>query len=329
MSMPQHSTPDPGPALAPTVHEFTASGPIDATLRNLRGDVVLRAEDGDAVRVELRPLDQAGRDLVERMRIDFDGARLTVDAPSDEPRRVSELFTSGARSDGSWTDQLLDGLRGALQDFGSLRGQLDLIVVVPTGSRVVLHDGAGDLAVSGQLGRLEARTGAGDIALECGAAQETRLNTGSGDIAAGPTPGDLTATTGAGDIAVGPAEGAVTATTGTGDVILAPVAGPVSVTTGAGDVDLAQTSGEVSVTTSVGDIEVRRAASGRITARSGVGDVTVRVVPGTATRVELATGLGDRDVALDPADGAGAAERTLEIEAKTGKGDLKVLRADS
>ncbi|APX33768.1 hypothetical protein BH708_14805 [Brachybacterium sp. P6-10-X1] len=58
------------------------------------------------------------------------------------------------------------------------------------------------------------------------------------------------------------------------------------------------------------------------------GDVTIRVAQGTTAHLELATGFGDRDVQLTPVDSAGAAERTLEIEAKTGKGDLRVLRAD-
>jgi hypothetical protein len=52
------------------------------------------------------------------------------------------------------------------------------------------------------------------------------------------------------------------------------------------------------------------------------------VLPGTAARVDLATGLGDRDVRLTPADGAGEAERTLVIEGRTAKGDLRVLRAE-
>ncbi|MGP9538190.1 DUF4097 family beta strand repeat-containing protein [Brachybacterium sp. AOP43-C2-M15] len=298
----------------PTVHEFTAAGPIDANIQNLRGSVTLRAEQGTAVRVELRPHGAAGRELVERMRIRFDGDRLTVDAPAEEAQRfggsLSDLFSGSSRG-GSWSDRLAEGVRSALRGAEGLVGEIDLVVVVPAGSRVVLHDGAGDVTVRGALARLEARTGTGSLSLERGAEEVSRLTTGTGDIAVGPAPG------------------AITATTGTGDILLGPAATTVAATTGTGRIDLARTGDAVSATTGAGDILIRRADSGTVRARSGLGDVTIRVAPGTAAHLDLATGFGDRDVRLTPADGAGGAERTLEIEARSGKGDLHVLRAES
>lgn len=307
----------PAPS-APTVHEFTAAGPIDVNIQHLRGDVALRAEHGTAVRVELSPHGAAGRELVERMRIRFEGERLTVDAPLEEAQRfgggLGDLFgrrdREGSGGWSEWSDRLADGVRAALRGAEGLAGEIDLVVVVPAGSRVVLHDGAGEVDVRGALARIEARTGAGDLRLERGAEEGSRLTTGTGDITVGPAPGTLGATTGTGDILVGPAAGAVTATTGTGRI------------------DLARTDAEVSATTGVGDIEIRRAVSGRVKARSGLGDVTLRVEPGTAVHLDLATGLGDRDVRLTPADGADGARRTLEVEARSGKGDLRVLRAE-
>jgi hypothetical protein len=262
------------------------------------------------------------------MRVRFEQERLTVDAPAEEAQHLGDLVMGLGRGSGSWGDRISRGLRTAVRSVGGLTGELDLVVVVPARSRVVVHDGSGAIAVAGALARIEARAGAGDVVLERGAEEESRLATGAGDIVVGPAAGDVHATTGSGDVTLAPVDGSAAVTTGTGDVVLAPVGGRIAVTTGTGDVDLAELGGEAAITTGVGDIQVRRARSGHLHARSGLGSVTVRVLPGTAARVDLATGLGDRDVRLTPADGAGEAERTLVIEGRTAKGDLRVLRAE-
>jgi hypothetical protein len=314
---------------APIVHEFIADGPVDADLRTLRGDVVLRAEPGTALRVELRPADRAGRELAERMRVTFDQQRLVVDHPEDEAQDLGDLLESITSGEGTWGERLSRGLRAAARGASGRTGQLDLVVVLPARSRVALRAGSGDVAVAGALARLEIVAGAGDLTVERGADESVRVESGAGDISVGPTSGDLRAKSGSGDLRLGPVGGAAKATTGAGDIALGPVGGQIAATTGSGDVDLAELSGEATITTGTGDITVRLARSGHLRARTGVGDVIVHVAPGTATRVDLATGIGERDVRLSPADGAGDAERTLVVEGRTAKGDLRVLRAEA
>lgn len=285
--------------VAPIVHEFTATGPVDATLQNLRGPMVVRTERGPAVRVELTPRGEAGRELVAEMEVRFEDDRLYIDAPSQGAQvfggSVADLLRGlgDSASGTSWTERLSAGLRSARRGAEGLAGALEVTVLLPEGSRAVLHDGVGDVRVHGALAEIEVRTGVGDITLQRGGAESTRL------------------------------------TTGTGDIVVGPSAGSLSATTGTGDVRLERSEGRASVTTGVGDVSVRSAVSGRLAVRTGLGDVTLRVTPGTATHLDLATGLGDRDVRLTPTDGAGPAERTLEIEARAGKGDLRVLRAES
>lgn len=323
MTMPQPPTPVPPPApesprtSGPGTYEFTAAGPIDLGVQNLNGAITLRAERGTAVRVELTAHGRAGRELAERTTVAFEHDRLDVDVPADEFRQVGgdlgDVFRSFSRGgDGApLSDRLAEGVRSLVRGAEGFGGELDITVVVPTGSRAALAHGTGEITVDGELRTLDARLGTGSLSVAKGAEERSRLSTGTGDIHLGPAPGD------------------VVARTGTGDVRLGRAAGFASVTTGTGEVDIQELTGEASVTTGVGDIAVQRAVSGRFTARSGLGDVAIHVAPGTAVRLELATGFGDRDVQLDPADGAGAAERTLEIEARTGKGDLRVLRADA
>lgn len=266
--------------IAPTTRTFSSSTPIDVSVQNLRGDISLRAEPGDQIRVELAPHGQAGQELVARMEVRFEGGRLTVNAPAEEAQhvggRLGDLLRGmggGEGSGGSWTDRFASSMRSTWRSVEGLAGTLDVTVVVPEGSRAVLHDGAGDLRVSGELARVEARTGAGDVRVS-------------------NTPADL------------------------------------SVTTGSGDITIEELRGDARLTSGVGDVTVSRALEGALRIRSGTGDVTVRVAEGTATKVDLATGRGDRDVRLSPTSGAGAAERVLEIHARSGVGDVRVLRAE-
>jgi len=283
---------------SPSVHEFTAEGPIDLDLQNLRGGVTVRAEHGTAVTITLTPRDTAARKLIDQVPVRFMNDRLIVDVPATQEAHLSTGLGDLLRSFGtgeagaSWSDRLADGVRHLARGAEGLVGELDIDVVVPAGSRATVSTGAGAVRASGTLARLGLKTGAGDLHLERGADRSTRLTTGVGDI-----------------------------------VVEGPSTADMSVHTGAGDVTLQRTDGEVEVFTGLGDITVTCARSGHLSTRSGMGDIEVRVPSGTATRLELATGLGDRDVQLTPTDGAGAAERTLEVDAKTSKGDLRILRA--
>lgn len=287
-----------GHAAGPTVHEFTADGPIDLTIQNLRGDVTVRAEPTTSIRVTLTPRGRAAEELVERMSVRFTGARLTVDPPADEAGYISTGFGDFFRAFGtgegrtSWADRLADGMRSLVRGAEGLAGELAIEVVVPTDSRAVVSTGIGDVRVAGALARLEVKSGTGDLRIERGAAESTRLTTGTGDIE-----------------------------------VSGPATGTLSTHTGTGDITLDQTDGEAEAVTGVGDITVARARSGQLSMRTGLGDIEVRIAPGTATRLDLATGFGERDVRLTPADGADGAERTLEVEAKSSKGDLRILRA--
>lgn len=293
---PPTGSPDPEPTPDPIRHEFIAAGPIDANIQNLRGTITVRAEHGTRVGVELIPRGEAGAQLATRMRVRFDAERLTVDAPADEAHRVGvglgDLFSVRGRG-GSlpFTDRLAESFRSAVRGVEGLLGGLEIRVVLPAGSRVVVSDGVGDLEITGSLARLEARTGTGDLHVRNAAEESTRLTTGTGDVTLGEATGQVHATTGTGDLRLDRLEGTATLSAG------------------------------------VGGVTVREARSGSLTARSGLGDVELRVAAGTAVHLDLATGLGEQDVRLTPADGAGAAERTLEVHARSGKGDLRVLRA--
>lgn len=299
---------------APIIHEFTASGPIAADISSQRANITLRAEPGTAVRIELRPLDEAGRELAEQIVPRFDRGRLVLEDPKDETGEISGIFSDFARDLGrdfgrdfgrdgaggaehgdrsSWADRLASGMRAIRRTTAHCTGALEILVIVPEGSSADLRGNLGGVAVSGALSRIDARVGAGSLRLERSAEDLTRLTVGPGAIVVGTAVGAL------------------------------------EVTSGSGDLSFEEISGKVSITSGTGAISVRRALAGAMTVRSGSGAVTVGVAPGTAAHLDLATGSGRREVDLSPAAGAGDAERTFSLQVRTGRGDLRVLRADA
>lgn len=283
-SSPSSPAQDPAPA-APLVHSFSADGPIDMNVQHLRGNVSVRAEHGHAVRVELRPRGEAGRELAARMRIDFSGGHLRVDAPADEAGNLSATFGdlfrssggSGAAEEpaapgGSFTDRLGAALRTLARTAGGIGSGLDIDIVVPVDSRAVVSVGVGDIRLHGSFGRADLKSATGDVELS-DADGTAQLVTGTGSVTIGALRGQATATTGTGSVRIGQAE------------------------------------------------------RGTLRTRTGVGDIQIRVLEGTATRLDLATGLGDRSVDLTPTDGVPDAGRTLEIEARAGTGSIRIERA--
>ena len=127
-----------------------------------------------------------------------------------------------------------------------------------------------------------------------------------------------------------PADSRAVINAGVGDIEVDGRFATLDVKAGTGDLRIEQAAQErSSLTTGTGDITVARAETGTLTARTGLGDVEVRIAPGTAAHLDLATGFGERDVQLTPTAGAGTAQRTLTLEARSGKGDLRVTRAAS
>lgn len=142
-------------------------------------------------------------------------------------------------------------------------------------------------------------------------------------------PHDSTArlSTGMGDISVEGRLPSLHLATGMGDVRAHRIDGHGHVSTGSGTVRLGDVTGDLSLKTGSGDIEIARAISGRIEAKTGMGDARILVAEGTAVHVEASSGLGERRVDLTPTEGASEAERTLEVILTSGKGDLTVSRA--
>ncbi|MEU4803357.1 DUF4097 family beta strand repeat-containing protein [Actinosynnema sp. NPDC023587] len=202
-------------------------------------------------------------------------------------------------------------LRVASSDSLALRAvPLSVVVRAPNGTHVTAKTGAADVTVTGTAGKLDVKTGTGDVTADR-ADSPSQVDSASGKVRLGPMLGGLRAKTGAGDIEVSSVGGSTVLFTGTGDVWLGAVQSDVQVRTGSGDVTVAD------------------AAAGRIQLGTGSGDVRVGVRSGVAAKVDLVSTSGSARSDLDVSRTPPRTEPTLVVTGRTGSGDALVTTSTS
>jgi hypothetical protein len=204
-------------------HRFPVAGEVPAIeVRNLAGTVTVEGREGvDDIAVDIRALDSAAEQLLDRVDLFFTAGRLRIVTPERRMLRTP---------------------------------QFAITVTTPPDAAVRVATGSADTALRGRLGEAELTSASGDITVEqCAALQ---LRTASGDTRIGRVAGRVTAGSASGDLRVDVAAG-LTSRTASGDVSAEEVSGDVSVTTASGDVSLGRVGeGAVDVKTVSGDCEV-------------------------------------------------------------------------
>lgn len=268
-------------------HEFTDISALRLT--NERGDVRVGCTSTDGVtRVMLST------------RADVDLA--AVDIRSEEGTLIVDIPVM-ADPDGQ------GGVRFRLGPFsvdtaGSGAAAVHVEVALAAGSDVRARTKLGDIVVSGEAGRVSARTGAGDLTVET--ADTVRLACGSGQVSVESCRG--------GDI-----------TTGAGDIAVRHVDGPeLNCRAGSGNVSLPDDrTDKATVTTGSGDITVHL-SRGRFEGRSGTGDIETVVPRGVPVWLDLTSGLGRVSRDLEPVGAPEEGQEHLTVRARTGVGSVTV-----
>lgn len=280
---------------------FPTPHPVDVLVDVTGFDLRVRAADVAEATVELRPHDPgkpADVELAERTTVDLVDGRLVLRSPRTVRARLRNLVTAGPRADVSLT--------------------------VPTGSSLEVR-GWGDIAVRGELGAVDLDTSLGDIALD--RVGRLRAKTSMGDIRADATTGPADVRTSAGSIRVERATAGLTARTAAGDVLVGHGDGELHLTTSAGDVRVDRALASVSATTSAGDVRLGSVRRGTATATSSYGSIEIGIAEGTAAWLDVTTRCGAVRSELDQSDGPGDADRTVEVRATTGFGDVVLRRS--
>ncbi|HEX2187911.1 MAG TPA: DUF4097 family beta strand repeat-containing protein [Longimicrobiaceae bacterium] len=270
-------------------------------IHNLAGEVRVAPASGSEVVVEVTRGGADARQL--RVDRDRDGGveRLVVVTPGDRvvyPRMGARSNSSfNVREDGTFG-------RGGRRVTVSGRGggteaYADLLVRVPAGRTVTLHQGVGKVDVQNVNGNLT-------------------VNTASASVAAAGTRGSLTVDVGSGSVSVERAEGDVDVDTGSGSVRLAEVRGRrLRVDTGSGSVTGSGLSAEeVVVDVGSGGVNLSGVRAGSLEVDTGSGSVQLALAA-PARRVVVDTGSGGVRLAVPESFGA-------EVEIDTGSGGITV-----
>jgi hypothetical protein len=250
----------------------------------------------------------------------------TVEIPPADPARPADVAAAA--------ETRVELAGGALQVRGARRwraigplggdGSVDVRIALPAGSRVSGHVGMGALRLTGPLGDLRLRAGAGDIHVEEAAAASLAI--GAGDIDLERATGDVQLTTGSGAVRAGRIDGAASVKTANGELRVAEVAGELRAKTANGAIEVARSRGALTAKTANGAIRLGAVEGGPVLAESGFGPIDIGIPEGVAAWLDLDTRRGRLRNALDalpPEPG----QPTVEVRAGSGFGDITVRRA--
>ncbi len=260
--------------------------------------------------------------------------------------------------------QAVNGIFRGDFPFGSSQGRVWVgVPVVLEMPRIEIQSSRGDLTVDGLKGEFVLHNHLGDIQVrDAGGTLEAR--SGKGDIEIKGFRGPVRAHSGMGDVELEECVEGGAVHTGSGDIEGRRLTGPWEMHTGSGDVSIeVDDSASFQVSTGSGDIELSGGYVDRLEARTGSGDVECTSIL-HGTRHNLITGSGDIRLAIANPPGARLqaitrmgsinsefplvmvgkqgpqshggsryvgkiGDGTIDIELRTGAGDITINRRDS
>ncbi len=280
---------------------FVTPEPISADLDLLIGTAHLIATDrGDTV-VVVNPTDSSRKldiEAAQNTQIDLSNGRLLVKTP--RPRGIGNLVGMGKY------------------------GSVEITIELPQGSELEAKTGFGDMRVDGRLGATHVHSGAGDVVLD--ETGRLKLSTGAGTVSVNRAVGNAEVTA-AGEIHLGAIDGQAQIKNQNGKTWIGDVTGPLRVISHNGDITVERMEAEVAAKTANGSILLGEVSNGSVSLETAAGRLEVAIREGTAAWVDARTSFGRVHQDLGPADGPELSEKTVEIRARTGFGDIVIRRA--
>jgi hypothetical protein len=201
--------------------------------------------------------------------------------------------------------------QGGLADLlgGWRRGHdsIDTMIEIPTGTPLKISSASEDLTVTGSCGDTDIATSAAQITLER-VAGDLRLRCGHGDSRIGAVTGSVQFSAGSGGAHFGEVRGSLRCKLGSGGLDADVVRGDVSARAGTASARFGAVYGDIDVA-------------------FGSGPVQIGLPAGVTARVDITSGTGQvhTDLPVEPTPASG--ERNITIRARTGAGDIRILRA--
>jgi len=276
---------------------FETPHPIALIVELAIGDVRIEASDRPDTVVEVHPSDSSKRaDVIaaEQTQVEYSGGRLLL------------------KSARTWR---------SYSPFG-YGGGIEVRVGLPSGSQVSGDAAMGAFRCSGSLGDCLIKTALGDIAIERAAV--IKLKASAGDISVERAVGDAELSTSSGAVRVGEIDGSAVIKNSNGESRVGEVTGELWIKAANGEIAVERAHGSITAKTANGDIRIGAVERGPVVAETAYGDVEVGIPDGVAAWLDLRTGYGHLNNALDATERPGPNDDSVEVRARSGYGDITV-----
>ena len=279
---------------------YTTPGPIDLAINLQVGWIEVVASDRADTVVTVSPTNSAkavDRRGVEDTKVDFDGQRLTITGPRP---RISWIGPGPADS-------------------------VDVVVELPTGSRLTAEIAVGNLRSVGRLGatRIKSSTGVVDV----DTTGDLWLRASHGNATVGSAEGGIEITADHGQIRIGKVTGDAILKASHGSVLVGESGGDLEAKLSYGDLEITRALASVEAKTAYGAILQHEVSSGSIQVESGFGQVTIGVRDGVPAWLDLSSKDGHVRNQLDGDRAPTESEQTVAVRARTQWGDITIQRA--
>ena len=277
---------------------FDTPTPIDLAIHLPVGEITVVASDRTDTVVTVSPTNESkavDRRGAEETKVDFDGQRLTVTGPKP---RFSLIGPSES---------------------------VDLLVELPTASRLTAEISVGGVRTTGRLGatRIKASTGAVDLE----ATGDLWLRAGHGNTTVGTATGGADVTADHGQIRIGSLSGDAVLKSSHGNIRVGESTGELEAKLSYGDLEIDKALGSVTAKTAYGAIELREVSSGSIQVESGYGQITIGIRPGVRAWLDAASRDGRVRNDLESDSAPDSSEQTVAVRARTQFGNITLHRA--
>jgi DUF4097 and DUF4098 domain-containing protein YvlB len=272
--------------------------PISVLLDVYAGYVQIVASDRTSTTVDVRPSDPSDSSDVEaaqKTRVDYSDGTLMIRGPK-------RTF-----------------------DFSKKTRAVDVVIELPTGSKVDADVTAGSVRTSGVLGVTEVDMSAGNIHVD--RTGPLRADTGAGQVHVGAVSGHAEVKTGSGHIRIGAVDGSLVVKNSNGHIEVGTVEGELRARSANGDINVERAGALVEAKTAMGSIDIGEVVRETVTLSTAMGGIELGIAQGTAAWLDAKTGFGRVTNTLEGSDGPGNAAQTVKVTAHTSFGDITVRRA--
>jgi DUF4097 and DUF4098 domain-containing protein YvlB len=186
----------------------------------------------------------------------------------------------------------------------------------------------GELTVTpAKAGFLGIGIGAVDIVIELPTNSRVHAHVASADVAADGDYGDFTFASAAGRLAVQSISGTAKVSTASGDVAIDALEGDLTFQAASATLTLQRLRGRLKSRTASGSLYVGAAVSGSLDACTASGEVGMGIPAGTAARLDIVTGSGTVTNHLEHSAGPADGDQTVTVDVRTASGHVEIGRA--